>query len=64
VTGSLKDSAGTGVVITRYAVVPADFGLIGQVLAEDDASGLVLVAPANGVLTVRAANRASVRCEK
>jgi hypothetical protein len=63
VTGSLEDTTGSGTLVARYAVVPSSLGLVGQVLAEDESAGLMLVAPADGILTVPAASRAAARCK-
>jgi hypothetical protein len=42
-------------VKARFAVVPADFRVKGRVLARDRKGGLMLIAPAGGVVTVPAA---------
>jgi hypothetical protein len=58
--GHLSD--GTSAVKAPFAVLPAAFGADGRVLARDRKGGLVLIAPARGVLTIPAGNRATVRC--
>jgi hypothetical protein len=51
-----------GAIHTRYAVVPAGFGVRGRVLARDPAGKLVLLAPSRGMLRVPADRRSTLRC--
>lgn len=60
--GRLRDT--NGPIRTRYAVVPARFRVGGRVLARDRKGGLVLVAPAQRMLTVAADARPGARCNR
>lgn len=57
---ALGDPSGT--IHTRYAVVPAAFGIAGRVLARDEVGRLVLIAPTGGTLRIPARNRSLLRC--
>jgi hypothetical protein len=52
----------SGYVSASYAVVPADFGVRGRVLARNPKGGLVLVALPNGQLSVPAGRSAIASC--
>jgi hypothetical protein len=59
-TGAL--SSPSGAVRAQFAVVPAAFRIPGRVLARNRVGKLVLIAPADGKLTIPASSRPSLRC--
>jgi hypothetical protein len=53
-----------GLIHARYAVVPADFGVPGRVLGAWNRGGLLLVAPAAGVIRVPEGSRPAAACAR
>ena len=58
--GRLRDRG--ALVRAKYAIVPADHGIVGRVIAADVRARLVLVEPANGILRVAPGRRDRWAC--
>jgi hypothetical protein len=54
----------SGAVHAQYVVAPADLGIRGRVLAQDEPGKLVLLAPTRGRLTVPSGRRSAVDCAR